>query len=153
MVAQPSGKAWVCKTLIHRFKSDCRLQKQKPDQAAWFLFLVCFVKSDLNPWVRALRKQFGELFLARSGKAGTEFRRNWVAEPSTFKVKPKKVVKSDCRLQKSTNFDRSSSILLFTSSLFTKIAFRIFWKVIRTSRNKTKSKISLFRRTLLLASS
>ena len=37
------------------------------------MFLVCVIKSDLNPWVRALRKQFGELFLARSGEAGTEF--------------------------------------------------------------------------------
>ena len=53
---------------------------------------------DSNPWVRALRKQFSELFLARSGETGTEFQRNWVVEPPTFKAQPKKVVKSDCRL-------------------------------------------------------
>jgi len=59
--------------------------KENPSKRMGFSFGLVR-KEDLNPWVRALRKQFGELFLARSGEAGTEFRRNWVAEPSTFKA-------------------------------------------------------------------
>ena len=45
-----------------------------------------------------------------------------------FPIYQTKVLKWDV-LQKSTNFDRSSSILLFTSSLFTIIQVD-FWKVI-----------------------
>lgn len=43
-----------------------------------FRFLVCIM--DLNPWVLALRKQSGRLFLAKDDWRVPNFIRNWVAK-------------------------------------------------------------------------
>ncbi len=53
--ACPSGKGAVCKTVIHRFKSGCRLQVKSK---GWVIWLNPFLFSDLmtlgNPRSRAI---------------------------------------------------------------------------------------------------
>ena len=85
----------------------------------------------MNPWVRALRKQFGELFLARSGKAGTEFQEKLgrrainiqgeATDGSQIRLSPPNEIRS----QKWTDFCLYYSLFNIHHSLFIS-AERIF---------------------------